>query len=243
MSDPSPGPLRLLSFGDGTGELWGAAVQAGDAAALVLTPGAAAAATGPDQVRVRPEPDGWRVTASGCQLVFTPVGGGRHQPSAAGDQLCRVEGRVSLPAGEREVNCPGTVSVDPEAEPDRLHSIRALTGWFTEDRGVAVRALRPDENNGHERDLIAATLFDSDQWVTVAEPRMSTTFRPQEWPSRASLELWVGQGEELYPRRAAAEAIQPPSEAGGDRLRISLTPLICHFGGVDGTGVYLIAHL
>lgn len=243
MSNSATGPLRLLSFGDAAGQVWGTVVQAGDTATLVVTPQGAAAATGSGQVQIVSESDGWRVAASGLQLRFTPVGHGRRDPSGAGDELCHVEGRVTVPAGERVLSCPGTVSVDPDAEPGQFDSIRALSGWFAEDRGVAVRALRPDETKGHERDRIAATLFDTDQWVTVADPRMSTTFRPNQRPSRASLELWVGEGDELYPRRAAAEAIQATSEAGGDRLRISLTPLLCHSGGLDGTGLYLIAHL
>jgi hypothetical protein len=243
MSDSPSGPLRVLCFGDGSDQIWGAAIQAGGAATLVMTPEAAAAATGAGQVSIEAEDNHWRVTASGLELTFTPVGDGRHEPSDAGDELCHVQGRVTLPAGERVIDSPGTVSVAPDADPTRFDSIRAVTGWFGDDRGVALRALRPDEKKGHERDVVAATLFDPDQWMTVTDPRLSTTFRPEERPSRASLELWVGEGDELYPRRAAAEAIGLPSEASGERLRVSLTPLLCHAGGLDGPGVYLIAHL
>jgi hypothetical protein len=243
MSESSPGPLRLLSFGDGGDQIWGAAIQAGSAATLVVTPQAASAATGAEQVSIEAENGGWRVTAWGLELTFTPVGDGRHEPSAAGDQLCRVQGRVTLPAGERVIDSPGTVSVAADEDPARFDSIRAVTGWFADDRGVALRALRPDEKKGHERDIVAATLFDPDEWMTVTDPRLSTTYRPDERPSAASLELWVGEGDELYPRRAAAEAVALPSEATGERIRLSLTPLLCHAGGLDGAGVYLIAHL
>ncbi|MEA2212946.1 MAG: hypothetical protein QOF83_2894 [Solirubrobacteraceae bacterium] len=242
MSDSATGPLRLLTFGDATAEIWGATLQAGHAAALFVVRNGATAATDGRPVELRANEHVWTVSGTGFDLQFTPVDG-THDPSPAGDGLCRVEGRVSLPDGERQIRCPGTVSVAAEAELGRFDSLRALTGWFDENRGLALRALRPDEKKGHERDVIAATLFDADHWVAVEDPRLSTTFRAGEQPARASLELWVGDGDELYPRRAAAEAVGLPSEAAGERLRLSLTPLICHAGGLDGTGVYLIAHL
>ena len=242
MSDPTTGPLRLLTFGDAAAEIWGATLQAGDAATLFVSRSASSAATGASQIEIGSDGQVWTVSGTGFELRFTPAGDERRARSTAGDTLCHVEGRVTLPDGEREISCPGTVSVGTEAEPARFDSLRAMTGWFDADRGVALRALRPDEKKGPDKDVIAATLFDPDQWVTVQDPRLSTTFRPGEQPTRASLELWVGDGDELYPRRAAAEAIEPPSEAAGERLRLSLTPLLCHAGGLDGTGIYLIAH-
>jgi hypothetical protein len=243
MSDTTTGPLRLLTFGDATAGIWGAALQAGAAATLFVSPSAATAATDPRQIAINSEGDVWTVSGTGFELRFTPVGDDRRSASPAGDELCHVEGRVTLPDGEREISCPGTVSVATETEPARFDSVRSLTGWFADERGVALTALRPDDKKGHEKDVVAATLFDPDQWIAVEDPRLSTTFRPGEQPTRASLELWVGDGDELYPRRAAAEALGPPSEATGDHLRLSLTPLRCHAGGLDGTGVYLIAHL
>lgn len=240
MSDAPTGPVRLLSFGDATGKIWGAVVEAGATASLIMTPEAAAAATGAGQVEIAADGDGCQVTADGVvSLRFTPAGAA----SEAGDELCHVEGTVTVGGSEREVSCPGTISTDAEAGSGKLESIRALTGWFGEQQGLALRAFRPDAKKGHERDQMAATLFDAEQWVTVADPRLSTTFRPGEQPTRASLELWIGDGEEMYPRRAAAEALGLPAEASGDELRISLTPMLCHAGGADGTGVYLIAHL
>jgi hypothetical protein len=240
MSNATPGPIRLLSFGDAAGEIWGAVVQAGATATLIMTPRAAAAATGAGQVELAADGDAWRLSAAGVvSLRFTPSG----TQSGAGDELCHVQGTVTVGGAERELSCPGTISTDTEAEPRKLDSIRALSGWFAEDRGLALRALRADAKKGHERDVVAATLFDPEQWVTVADPRLSTTFRPGEQPARASLELWVGQEEDMYPRRVAAEAIGLPAEASGDELRLSLTPMLCHAGGLDGTGVYLIAHL
>jgi hypothetical protein len=243
MSTPSAHPLRLLSFGDAANEIWGVALQAGEAATLFVTRNGAAAATDERQIEISDDGGGWRVSGTGFDLRFTAVGDDGRGPSPNGDELCRVEGLVTLPEGEREVRCPGTVTTHAGDQPDHVESIRAVAGWLAEDRGWALRALRAAESQGQEDDVVLATLFDPDQWIPVEESRLSTTFRPGEQPTRASLELWVGDGEELYPRRAAAEALAPPSEASGDRLRLSLTPLLCHAGGLDGTGVYLIAHL
>jgi hypothetical protein len=249
MNSPSAHPMCLLSFGDADNEVWGAALQAGgaalqagDAATLFVSRAGRAAATDKRQIEISEDDEGWRVCGTGFDLRFTAVGDDGRAPSSNGDELCHVEGRVTLPEGEREVRCPGTVTIHDGSQTGRVESLRAVTGWLGEDRGWALRALRADDRQDQEHDVVLATLFDPDGWIPVEESRLSTTFRPGEQPARASLELWVGDGDELYPRRAAAEALAPPSEALGDRLRLSLTPLLCHAGGLDGTGVYLIAH-
>jgi hypothetical protein len=243
MSTPAAHPMRLLSFGDAENEVWGAALQAGEAAVLFVSGTSGSAATDQGQIEISQDGEGWHVSGTGFDLRFTGVGGDGRAPSPHGDELCHVEGRVTLPEGERDVRCPGTVTIHNGNQPDRVESIRAVTGWLGEDRGWALRALRADDRHDQEHDVVLATLFDPDQWIPVEESRLSTTFRAGGQPARASLELWVGEGDELYPRRAAAEALAPPSEASADRLRLSLTPLLCHAGGLDGTGVYLIAHV
>lgn len=244
MSRAESRPLRLLCFGDATGEVWGGAVSAGTAALAFGTPDGTGSATGSGELSVRHDDDGWLLSGQDFELRFGPVGEpGSAQPSAAGDELCHVEGRVSVAGHERAVSCPGTISVDPETEIGRLDSVRALSGWFGDDQGLTLHALRPAGSEGQEQDAIAATLFDPEEWLAVIDPRLSTTFRPPELPARASLELWVGDGEDIYPRRAAAEAAGSAAEAGDDGLRLAITPLRCHSAGRDGTGVYLIAHL
>ncbi len=257
MSGAESSSLRVLSFGDASGEVWGAAVSAagatvsaagatvsaGATALAIVTPERTVTATDADQVSLSPERDGWRLTGPDFALSFVPAGeNGSRAPSPAGDLLCRVEGHIGAPEAERAVSCSGTVSLEPDTRIDRLDSIRAVTGWFDADHGVVLRALRPAGSKDHEHDAIAATLFDPDQAVAVTDPRLSTTFRPPERPARASLELWIGDGDELYPRRAAAEASGPAVETGTDGMRLAITPLRCHSAGLDGVGVYLIAH-
>lgn len=243
MSRAATSSLRMLCFGDAGGEVWGAAVSAGVTALAFFTPEGTGSVTGAGEIALRPEGEGWRLAGPDCELRFIPAGeNGRAARSAAGDMGCRVEGHLGAPDARRPVSCAGTVSLEPEARIDRLDSIRALSGWFDADHGVVLRALRPPGGKGHEQDAIAATLFDPEASVAVTDPRISTTFRPHERPARAGLELWVGEGDELFPRRAAAEASGESVEAAGDGIRLAVTPLRCHAAGLDGTGVYLIAH-
>lgn len=90
---------------------------------------------------------------------------------------------------------------------------------------------------------MAATLFDPDGWVPVSDPRLSTTYTDAGDPTRASLELWIVDGENEFARRAAGETSAPPvgAQAGGLELRVA--PLRCHSRGLEGAGVYLLATL
>ncbi len=57
--------------------------------------------------------------------------------------------------------------MDPETEIGRLDSVRALSGWFGDDQGLTLHALRPAGSEGQEQDAIAATLFDPEEWLAV----------------------------------------------------------------------------
>lgn len=239
MSEAESSPLRVLCFGDATGEVWGAAVAAGTATLAFGTPEGTGSAAGAE-VALIPEEDGWYLAGRDLELHFIPAG--ETGNGAPPHRLCRVEGHLGGTGGRRAVSCSGTVSLEPDTRADRLDSLRALSGWFDADHGLFLRALRPAGGRGQEQDAVAATLFDPGEQVAVTDPRLSTTFRSPEQPARASLELWVGEGDELYPRRAAAEAAGPGVEVGGDGIRLAITPLRCHSAGLDGAGIYLIAH-
>jgi hypothetical protein len=151
--------------------------------------------------------------------------------------LCQVTGTL---AG-RDLQCPGTFISSPGLKRGRLDSARAVAGWFGSDHGLELLALRPAGERGHDADTVAATVFEPDGWITVDDPRISTTFHPDDRPARASLELWIGDGEEQYPKRAAAEASDDPAVVNGEGVSLQVTPLRCHTGGLDGAGVYVVA--
>ena len=104
-----------------------------------------------------------------------------------------------------------------------------------------MRALRPQRARGQEEDRIEATLFDPEGEIAVEDPRLSTTLAAGGRPVRTSLELWIGVGEEQYPRRAAGEALGDGGAAQGEHVNLQVTPLRCHTGGHEGAGVYLLA--
>jgi hypothetical protein len=251
MTGGGTGDLRTLSFGDVDGTVWGTALRAGPAA-LIL--GDRTGAT--EQLELAPEgwsTDGatWRLCAEGTELLVEPATEERepfpHEDSEARvsgvQELCRVRGVFSLSGAEHRVDCPGTRSVLDGIDAASLDSLRAVTGWFAPDEAFTLLALRAPGSTGQEADLIAATLFDPEGWVPVADPRLSTTYDRGGVPTRVTLELWVGEGDNEYPRRAAGEAAAPSASVTAPGIEMRAIPLRCHSRGREGGGVYVLAGL
>jgi hypothetical protein len=263
MSAVAAPPLRLVAFGDLEGTIWGAAVDASEPAIVFGTAAASEAVAGAEHIRFLVEGDRWHLTGPGFDLLIStpepladaapptevtpPAEMAAPPPASAapngtgGDELCAITGTVTVSGSEQAIDCLGTRSTDFDFERDGLDSLRSVTGWFGPHRGLILRALRPRGGRGQEQDRIAATLFEPEGRIDVDEPRLSTTYASADRPARTSLELWIGAGEEQYPRRAAAEALGEGGAAHGDRLSLQVTPLRCHASGLDGAGVYLLA--
>lgn len=236
--------LRSLAFGDPAGGTWGAVVQLGQDVALASCAGAA-------HVRLSAEGGLWRVDGEGISLAVEPAPAPVPAPAPAEPapdspqgpraphERCRVTGRLPGPGGS-DVDLPGVrISLaDDEAGP--VGSARAFYAWFPDDRALALLALRPPRARDHEADRTAATMFEPEQVVAVSEPRLSTTYGSDGNPRRASLELWVQEGEEEYPRRAAGEARDRALQDVLGGLRLTAVPMLCHGRGEDGAGVYLL---
>lgn len=269
MSDPGFNQLRVLAFGGVDGALWAAAVDG----ALVVGEGAGAtssvASLGPGAWSI--DGDGWRLAGDGVELTVEPASASASAPAAgevagaAGvsgvQELCRVRGSVRVGDRERAVDCAGARLLvdlaggggggrgDGRADgggDGRYESVRAVCGWVADDEGFALAALRPRRHRGHESDVVAATLFDPQAWVTVADPRLSTTYDADGVPARVNLELWIGDGETEFPRRVAGEAVAPGVvvDARGDRsAQARIVPLRCHSHGHEGFGAYILASL
>ncbi|MGH2874856.1 MAG: hypothetical protein ACRDNJ_07115 [Solirubrobacteraceae bacterium] len=242
--------LRALLFGDIDGGVWGAAVSAPEPV-LMLCDGAGASLTlGPGEASWSADERGWRLAGDGLELDVEPGGEGSGQSAPeAGEklggfqELCRVRGTAPLGGSGRRVDCIGTRCVVEGLEAGTLGSARMVSGWFAADDAFMLLALRAAAGARHADDLVAATLFDPEGWVPVADPRLSTTYTATGEPSRTNLELWVGEGENEYPRRAAGEATGTRTSLAAGRLRLHATPLRCHSRGHDGAGVYLLAEL
>jgi hypothetical protein len=242
MTTTADARVRLLCFGDSAGAVCGAVLDAGDAGLLVHAPAGDAAATGREGARIQVRGEAWQVRSDGIELDVLPLA--TPTPGAlAADELCQVTGQVRVDGTMQTISCLGTRSQDPDPAAGAAASLRAVAGWFPERRAVSLRAVRPAGSAGHESDHVTATVFDPEAWIPVTDPRLSTTFKADQGPERTSLEMWVGDEDELYPRRAAGEATGPPLAVSDGQLKMTLTPLQCHSSGQDGSGVYVLALL
>ncbi len=242
------GRLRTVVFGDARGDLWGAAVS-GPSAAIVLGERGGAGWSGA-LASWEQEGRGWRLEGPGLALHVEPAGEDASAPEAsAGErvtgfqELCQVSGEVELGGSRREVQCVGTRCALEGVEPGEMRSARVVSGWFGADDAFLLLALRGERQVSHEEDMVAATLFDPEGWVAVAEPRLSTTYDREGVPTRVNLELWVGEGESEFPRRAAGEAAGPGAALDGDGIAIRVVPLRCHSRGREGAGAYVLVGL
>lgn len=223
--------LRALAFAAPDGSTWGAALG-GEAPALVV--GSPAGGAGLPGLRVIEDDGGWRLEGDGVALSARSL-----RPAVAGAALCHVSGS----AGELAVDCPG-VWVGLPAERAAGHaagSARLVGGLFADSSGLALLAARPDGVTHQGADETAAALFDADEWLAVHDPRLSTTYDDAGVPMRTSLELWVGEGEEEFPRRAAGEAAGTGGTVALADGTLRVVPLRCHSRGEAGAGVYALA--
>ena len=220
--------VRTLSFGDVDGTVWGAALTAGSRGALVvgdLTGQTAHFEPGAGQL-ARRTARSWRLAVDGVELQVEPA-------AEEGDSPPRPDGGAPASGGSGAVprarrGLPGAVSSIASTAPGRARSStasrrrhwirsRAVTGWFAPDEAFTLLALRAPRGKGQESDLVAATLFDPEGWIPVADPRLSTTYDGAGVPTRVNLELWVSEGENEFPRRAAGEAAGNSAVGDGRR--------------------------
>jgi hypothetical protein len=241
--------VRAVAFGNPDGSVWGAGLDAGVPAVI--------ASGGADPVTVMlawnvdsPE---WDLSGDGIALTVSPAS--EPQPPAADDEspapaaaepepawsgrqeLCRVAGTVD----GVEIDCVGVRTELTQVRPGELGTVRGFSAWVSAEEAVTLLALRPGSEAHHERDLVAATVFEPDRWMISHDPRLSTTYDDDGHPTRATLELWIKQGEREFPRRAAGEAAGPAVAVAGDDATLLVQPLRCHARGSDGAGVYLLA--
>jgi hypothetical protein len=246
--------FRSVSFGDLDGDLWGAAVD-GDVRLLALgTPAGRQHRLGRDSIRWRVSGERWTLTAADLEVAIDPVDrpaepepgdGDRDGDGDAGaglDQLCHVSGRFTIDGVAQEIDCQGArTSRDQGVDLHGLDSLRGVCAWFGAGEGLTLLSLRPRGAGDHAHDFATASVFAPDAWRAVAEPRLSTTYSADGAPTRVGLELWLGEGEEHYSRRAAGEVAGPAVDLQTDGLRVRVAPLRCHSRGRQGAGVYLLA--
>jgi hypothetical protein len=89
--------------------------------------------------------------------------------------------------------------------------------------------------------VVTAAVLDPQGTAAVADPRFSTTYTAAGKPLRASFELWLGQAEEEFPRRAAGEAVGPAASLHVAGMDVRAALFRWHSRGLDGAGVYILA--
>jgi len=248
MTTDDAAQLRTLTFGDVQGGVWGAVVSA-PAPLVAFGAGAdAIASSGPVEAVWDAGDRGWRLTGDGFDL-HVASDGEEVTPEAADDgeavsgfqELCRVQGTITVGGSQRQLDCVGTRCVIDGVDSGSLGSARTVAGWFGDDEAFMLLSLRAQEDIGQESDLVAATLFDPEGWIPVDDPRLSTTYTEGGVPTRTSLELWIGEGENEFPRRAAGEASGAGAVLQSDGRQLQVVPLRCHSRGREGAGVYVLA--
>jgi hypothetical protein len=157
------------------------------------------------------------------------------------DQLCRVRGRFEIDGTSHVIDCLGRRGTRSEAT--KAESIRELAAWFGDDEGLALVSIRGRRAGGHDADAISAALFEEGQPVSVADPRLSTTYTASGAPASAGLELWLEESgseepETAYARRAAGEAVGQSWTGEQDGLELHVELFRWHMRGREGTGVY-----
>ncbi len=248
MTVVEAGQLRTIAFGDLDGGIWGAALSAVTPVVVFGDGAGTTSASSLVQTAWTPDGRGWRLTGEGFDLHVEPGGEELTQPAAdetadvtGFQELCRVQGTVTLAGSPRSIDCVGTRCVIDGVDAGSLGSARAVAGWFGDDDAFMLLSLRASVSIGQEADLVAATLFDPEGWIPVDDPRLSTTYGGSGLPTRTTLELWVGEGENEFPRRAAGEASGTGAVLEADGLELRVIPLRCHSRGREGTGVYVLA--
>lgn len=240
--------LRALAFGDLAAGVWGAAwlPDAGESGFICL--GAPDAVTVPSaRLQGSDQDSDWQVLDDGTELTASaaadPVGIFDAGGACAGfEQLCRVHGRFALEGAEHAVDCLARRAVrTAPLDLGHLDSVRDVSAWFEPDDGLALVSLRPHRARGHDADLLTAAVLCPEGSGAAADPRFSTTYDSAGRPIRSSLELWLGEEEDEYPRRAAGQALGPWAAGNVGGLEVHARLFRWHSRGHEGAGVYLLA--
>ncbi len=153
--------------------------------------------------------------------------------------------------GRHEVDCLGLRSTWSDGlDLGHFESIRSASVWFEPAEGFALTAFRPRKAKAHQDDVLAAAVIAADGSTQVEDPRLSTTYAADGWPTRAGLELWLAaageadseEEQQQYTRRASGEALAARAQAAAGELELRAQPFRWHSRGKVGAGMYLLAH-
>jgi hypothetical protein len=241
----APAAVLTLGFGDLQRGIWGAAwCEAESFVAFGTLDRDAATVDASASIAGNSAAEEWRLSGDAIDCTVSPEGDAVTLPGVDGfDQVCRIRGRCTVEGAVREFDAPGVRGSRDAAVVGGFESVRELMAWFADRDAIALTALRPPHASGQDRDLVVASLFDPDGAVNVADPLLSTTYAADGLPLRVGLELWMDQdeSEQLYPRRAAGQALGTGASATRSELDLHARPLRWQSHGLEGAGIYLIS--
>ena len=227
--------MRMLAFGDADSRVWGVAWRG-----LVCVGAGETSQRRAARLEGAEETADWRLLGEGVELTASPVADAVVQAEGF-DQLCRIHGSFELEGAVHTVHSLGRRGARADGRLDSSESVRDVCAWFEPDAGLALVAARPQGADGQEADLLVAAVLDLDGAAAVADPRLSTTYGAAGRPARAGLELWLSDGENEFPVRAAGEALGASVAASEDDLEVRAELFRWHSRGREGAGVYLLA--
>ena len=153
------------------------------------------------------------------------------------DQLCRVDGTVTVGGRERRVGSLGQrTHAWGVADWARMEAVRTVGAWLGEDRAVGLQAIRSAGARGHADDAVSAWLLGDEGALCLSEARLSTTYDDEGRQRRAGLELWERDDSE-YPHRLAGEAVCGSTLDLG-ALRLDTAFFRFRMEGREGAGRY-----
>ena len=136
-------------------------------------------------------------------LPVADVGG-----MAGYEQLCRVRGTVVVDGREQRIDCLGQRGHSwGRPDWDRIALARTVSAWLDDQSAVTLTAVRSTKAKHHSDEAVAAWIVRGGTPVAVDEPLVSTTYDAGGRQRHAGLELWVGEGDDMWPHRAAGEVV------------------------------------
>lgn len=239
--------LRALAFSDPEGELWGAAwIPPASSGAAVISARGRGTSMSVTLEGDRPR-EPWRLGLGDSSLVLEGLGEPVVDPTEAPadfDELCRVNGSVTLDGEALEVSCMGWRGVrSADLLAADVASLRQVAAWFGPEDGFALLALRSAGAKGQDADTVSGAMFAPSESKAATEPRLSTTYAASGEPVRAGVELWLQAGDDpdqQYPRRAVGQATLAPVRWVVNGVALEAQPFHWHAGGHEGPGIYLL---
>jgi hypothetical protein len=225
------GTVRV-GFADAGAQLQGVAIE-GAGALLALG----------DRVQAAPAPTLVDVDGAACrldgasayQITLEPLGPPAELGPATRVWICRARGTV----GDRALD--GLGSIMRSLADHRIVLERAVTAWFGPAEAVALAARRPRRASGHgDEELVGAILRGEPlEPITVADPRLSSTYDGEGLILRCGIELWETDEAEFAERYGGIAGLRGElTGTDGDRTAVAFMS----FRGdrERGVGQYLI---